>query len=104
MKKTIALFIILALAIPVVALPAFAAMVKAGDNAVKVGNKYCPVSGEAVSGSDFVVYQGKSYGLCCPMCKKPFLSDPAKYIAKMEKQEAAGGTSKAAAGMKKKMG
>lgn len=56
---------------------------------VGVGNKYCPVGGDKVSGQDFVEFEGKRYGLCCSMCKKDFLKDPAKFIAKMEQQEAA---------------
>ena len=56
---------------------------------VDVGNKLCPVMGEPVNGKNFVVYEGKRYGLCCPGCDKTFLSDPAKYIAKVN---AAGST------------
>ncbi len=52
-----------------------------------VGNKFCPVSGDKVSGKHFVEYQGKRYGMCCPMCEKDFKKNPAKYIAKMKKQE-----------------
>jgi len=54
---------------------------------VDANNKLCPVSGKPVSGKDFVVYNGKKYGLCCPICKAEFLKDPAKYIAKLEKEE-----------------
>jgi len=56
---------------------------------VDVGNKYCPVMGGPIGGKDFVVYQGKRYGLCCPGCGKTFLSDPAKYLAQMEAKEKA---------------
>jgi YHS domain-containing protein len=55
---------------------------------VAAGNKFCPVSGDPVSGKDFVEYNGKSYGLCCPGCAATFLKEPEKYIEKMEKQEA----------------
>lgn len=54
---------------------------------VDVGNKFCPVSGDEVSGKSFMVYEGKRYGLCCPMCEDKFLKNPQKYIAKMELQE-----------------
>lgn len=54
---------------------------------VEAGNKFCPVMGGPVSGKNFVVYEGKRYGLCCPGCDKKFLSDPEKYIAKIERQE-----------------
>ena len=53
---------------------------------VNVGNKFCPVTGEKVSGSDTVEYQGKVYNLCCGMCKDTFLADPAKYMAKVEEE------------------
>jgi len=102
MKKTIALFVVLSWVLPVATAPAFAAMVRVANDikTQDVGNKYCPVTGEAVSGTDFVIYNGKRYGLCCSVCGKQFLSDPAKYIAKMEKQETPGGTSNGAEGKK----
>jgi YHS domain-containing protein len=53
---------------------------------VNVGNKFCPVTGEKVSGSDTVEYQGKVYNLCCAMCKDTVLADPAKYIARVEEE------------------
>ncbi len=56
---------------------------------VDVGNKLCPVMDGPVNGKDFVVYEGKRYGLCCPGCDKTFLSDPVKYIARVEAQEKA---------------
>ena len=59
----------------------------ATSGVTEVGNKFCPVSGDKVSGKHFVEYQGKKYGLCCPMCEKDFKRDPKKYIAKMAKQE-----------------
>lgn len=58
-------------------------MMMTAKRIVNVGNKVCPVTGKSVSGKDFVVYQGKRYGLCCPACKAMFLSDPAKYIANL---------------------
>ncbi|MBI4711449.1 MAG: YHS domain-containing protein [Candidatus Omnitrophica bacterium] len=56
-----------------------------GEN--QAGNKLCPISGEPVSGTSFVEYEGKRYGLCCPGCEGMFLKDPAKYIAQMEAKE-----------------
>jgi YHS domain-containing protein len=53
-------------------------------NAIDAKNTVCPVSGEPVNGQDFVVYEGKKYGLCCPECKDMFLKDPAKYIKNLE--------------------
>ncbi|OGW82067.1 MAG: hypothetical protein A3G33_04790 [Omnitrophica bacterium RIFCSPLOWO2_12_FULL_44_17] len=52
-----------------------------------VGNKFCPVSGEPVSGTDFFMYEEKRYGVCCPMCEAMFKKDPAKYIKAMEEKE-----------------
>ncbi|MCM8776225.1 MAG: YHS domain-containing protein [Candidatus Omnitrophica bacterium] len=56
---------------------------RTGESVVDVGNKICPVTGTKVSGSYFVTYQGKRYGLCCPMCEEMFLKDPDKYIARL---------------------
>ncbi len=47
------------------------------------GNKICPVSGEAVSGSSFVEHAGVRYGLCCSACAKKFQANPEKYLAQM---------------------
>lgn len=50
------------------------------------GNKSCPISGDPVSGKDFVVYNGVRYGLCCKGCEKQFLQDPNKYIQKLREK------------------
>ena len=60
------------------------------SNSVNVGKKMCPVSGEEVTGKHFVDYNGKRYGLCCPMCANKFKRDPEKYLKKMTSQAAAG--------------
>jgi len=59
--------------------------------AVNVGNKVCPVSGDAVGdpANATVEYEGKSYNLCCPACVAPFKKDPAKYIEKVNEELAA---------------
>jgi YHS domain-containing protein len=48
----------------------------------------CPVSGDKLGadmGKPYVmVYQGQEVKLCCPMCKKDFDKDPAKYLKKIE--------------------
>ena len=52
------------------------------SQAVNVGNKLCPVSGEKVGEMGEVItieHNGKIYNLCCPMCKKDFMKDPDKY-------------------------
>ena len=60
----------------------------ATDEAIVVdaGNKICPVTGEPVSGKDFVIYKGTSYGLCCPSCKELFLKDPETYLKKLKEK------------------
>jgi YHS domain-containing protein len=50
------------------------------------GNKVCPVLGEKVDGKNFYTYNGKRYGLCCPMCQAEFEKDPAKYSAIADKE------------------
>jgi len=55
---------------------------------VDAGNKICPVMGEKVSGKDFYEYNGKRYGLCCPMCPATFAGDPEKYSAIADKEVA----------------
>jgi YHS domain-containing protein len=47
------------------------------------GAPTCPVSGHEVSSDHAVVisYEGKEIQLCCADCEKPFLADPAKYMA-----------------------
>ena len=67
-----------------------------GKGIVDAGNKMCPVSGDPVSGKNFVTYKGVRYGLCCPMCEGPFLKNPGKYLAAMK-------TGKPASGMKMAM-
>jgi YHS domain-containing protein len=52
--------------------------------AVEVGNKVCPVSGEAIDSDSGmaavqVEHNGKLYNLCCAMCEGDFKADPAKY-------------------------
>ena len=65
--------------------------VSAGQKAptvVDAGNKICPVTGDKVNGKDTYVYKGKSYNLCCPMCKAEFKSNPEKYAAIADKEAA----------------
>ena len=84
MKKFLAVVLFVMFLVPLAAIPVFAA-----EKTVAAGNRFCPVSGDPVSGTSFVEYQGKKYGLCCPACKSAFLADPAKAIGKMKMQEAA---------------
>ena len=87
MKKTLIFLMcvsLLAIPLTVYAQQAFSNT----SQAVEVGNKFCPVSGEPVSGQNFVEFDGKRYGLCCSMCANKFKKDPEKYIQKMEAEEA----------------
>lgn len=54
---------------------------------VDAANATCPVSGDKVSGKDFVEYEGKKYGLCCPMCVNKFNKNPEKYLAEISGSE-----------------
>ncbi|MDP3790443.1 MAG: YHS domain-containing protein [Candidatus Omnitrophota bacterium] len=51
-------------------------------DAVNVGNKTCPISGEEVDGNTTYEHKGKIYNFCCPMCIDAFKNNPEKYIAK----------------------
>ena len=55
---------------------------------VDVGNKFCPLSGDKVSGKHFIEYGGKRYGFCCPQCMKKFNNNPQKYVADLLRVEA----------------
>ncbi|MBI1977505.1 MAG: YHS domain-containing protein [Candidatus Omnitrophica bacterium] len=54
------------------------------------GNKFCPVSGDKVSGKDFIEHNGKRYGLCCKQCTGKFKKNPEKYLMAMVNQELTG--------------
>ena len=88
MKKMIVLALLVAFMMPIAASQVLAADEKAQTGIVDAGNNMCPVMGGPVSGKDFVVYQGKRYGLCCPMCAAAFKADPGKYSAIADKEAA----------------
>lgn len=52
------------------------------QEAVNVGNKICPVSGEKIDEKLKATYeyQGKIYNFCCAGCIASFKADPDKYI------------------------
>ncbi len=68
----------------------------ASKDAVEVGNKVCPVSGDKVpapgekgamgEGPVKIEYKGKIYNLCCPMCIKDFKKNPEKYSSIADKE------------------
>ena len=68
----------------------------AADNtdAVMVDNKICPISGDKIGKGEMgetkvVEYNGKKYNLCCAMCEKDFMKDPAAAVNKIEEQMSA---------------
>ena len=89
MKKLIVFALLVVFVMPLAASQVLAADETGRTGIVDVGNKICPVMNGPVNGKDFVVYEGKRYGLCCPGCDQTFLSEPAKYIAQMEAKEKA---------------
>jgi YHS domain-containing protein len=83
------------------ALKAAEEMTAPAGQAVEVGNKVCPVSGEKIDSasgmeSATVEHNGKIYNLCCTMCAGDFKKDPEKFskIAEDEvaKDKAASGS------------
>lgn len=62
----------------------------AKEQAVDVGNKICPVTGESVDSMSNVTYeyQGKIYHFCCPACIPTFKKNPEKYIEVINKEKA----------------
>jgi len=61
----------------------------ATKEAVTVGNKICPVSGEKIDEKTKATYEyeGKIYNFCCAMCIDSFKKDPQKYIKKVEEEQ-----------------
>ena len=55
------------------------------SEAVDVGNKTCPVSGEKINEKTKATYEykGKIYNFCCPECIDAFKKNPEKYIKKI---------------------
>ncbi len=53
--------------------------------AVNVGNKICPVSGEKIDEKTKATYEyeGKIYNFCCTACIEEFKKEPEKYIKKI---------------------
>lgn len=59
------------------------------QQAVDVGNKICPISGQAVGEMGALVkyeYKGKIYNFCCAGCVATFKEDPEKYVKIVEEQ------------------
>ena len=43
-------------------------------------NKKCPVEGEDIDPTKFVIYKGKKVAFCCESCDKDFNKDPEKFM------------------------
>ena len=95
--KTMRTFILLALAVPALALPLTLRAADTNSTAPAVPAPKpdkltnCPVSGEKLGemGKPYVfVYQGQEVKLCCSGCKKDFDKDPAKYLKKIREADA----------------
>ena len=56
--------------------------------AINVGNKICPVSGEKIEEKTKTTYEyeGKIYNFCCASCIDKFKKDSGKYIKKVEQE------------------
>ncbi len=48
----------------------------------------CPVSGKPIDPTRFVTYQKQKVWFCCPKCRKAFLANPKKYLAKLPRPRA----------------
>ncbi len=66
-----------------------AAPTDAAAPADQQADKICPVSGEKIGSMGeptLVEHNGKTYQLCCAMCKKDFMKDPEKFSKMMDAQ------------------
>ena len=46
-------------------------------------NKKCPIQGDDIDPTKFVVYKGKKVAFCCESCDKDFNKDPEKYLKQL---------------------
>ena len=61
---------------------------KADDKKSKPVNANCPVTDEKIDPAVTTQYKGKTIAFCCSDCIKDFNKDPAKYMKKVEAEEA----------------
>jgi len=61
---------------------------KPDDKASKPVNTLCPLTGEKIDPAVTTQYKGKTVAFCCADCIKDFNKDPAKYMKKIEADEA----------------
>lgn len=55
-----------------------------------VAQKTCPVMGGPIDPAVHTDYEGRRVYFCCPACIDAFEKDPAKYLAKIDAEIAAG--------------
>ena len=77
---------LLALLVP--ALLAADAPKKAEEKKPKPVNAVCPVTDEPMDPKNTVQYKGKTIAFCCADCPDSFKKEPAKYMKKVEAEEA----------------
>jgi YHS domain-containing protein len=46
----------------------------------------CPVTGQPITKSSYLDYEGRRVYFCCDGCKATFLKDPEKYLNKMKSE------------------
>ena len=59
----------------------------AADQKLAKAQKTCPVSGKDLGSMGTPIqesFEGTTVFFCCEGCRKPFLKDPAKYVAKLK--------------------
>jgi YHS domain-containing protein len=54
-----------------------------------IAQKKCPVLGNPIDPKVFIDYQGRRVYFCCPPCIDKFKAEPAKYLAKLDEEQAA---------------
>jgi len=59
------------------------------SEAINVGNKICPVTGDKIDEKTKATYEykGKIYNFCCSGCIDEFKKNPEKYIKKIEAEK-----------------
>ena len=61
---------------------------KKSDKKPKPVNTVCPVTDEPVDAAQTTHFKGKTVGFCCEGCVEDFNKDPAKFMKKVEAEEA----------------
>jgi xanthine dehydrogenase accessory factor len=53
------------------------------EGAAAVGQTICPVGGDPIDETVFVMHEGQKVYFCCDLCKAPFEEEPEKYLSKL---------------------